>query len=90
MIYNNEITITETQITNNQGEITYNIAVFNSYKIKDQLKSLGFTFGTSYGVNCWKKDYAKELIRDKVHVIVEEANNTESERERTFATLAEA
>ncbi len=85
-----EIRISETEITNNKGERTYNMAVFNSYTIKDQLKCLGFVFGTSYGVNCWRKDYAQPLIRDKVHETVEEANSTERERERTFATLAEA
>lgn len=87
---NTQITITETPTTNNQNEVTFNIAVFNSYQIKDQLKCLGFTYGTSYGVNCWVKDYAQKLIRDKVHRIVEEANNTEIERERTFPTLQEA
>jgi len=84
-----KIRIHETPVHNNQGELTYNIAVFNSYKIKDQLKCLGFTFGTCYGQACWRKDYAKQLIRDKVHVIVEEAN-TPIERERTFQSLSEA
>jgi hypothetical protein len=87
---NTQITITETKISNNLGELTFNIAVFNSYKIKDQLKSLGFTYGTSYRISCWQKDYAKKLIRDKVYALVEEANNTEIERERTFPTLQEA
>ena len=87
---NTQITITETETTNNQGEKTYNIAVFNSYQIKEQLKSLGFTFGTSYGINCWKKDYAKKLIRDKVHTIIQEANSTTQEKERAFPTLLEA
>lgn len=65
------------------------MAVFNSYEIKDQLKCLGFTFGTCFGQKCWRKDYTTQLIRNKVHAIVEEAN-IPMEKTRTFPTLQEA